>query len=202
MREMREYQQKLLKSESKVVMCNWDRGKGKTYSIIQKILQESGNWVFITKTCHSKQAMIYDELAKVLKDIGLGYVLRTNNNKIELIIVDNKAINIYFENSNTFRNGIRYDYIVFDDEKIDLEIIREVKFNKGFKQVIITTTTDDFQYISDRAEPININKAEWIDKQIKELMIEFSKIRKDERTTITREKILEMIRKLEDLRCK
>lgn len=202
MREMREYQQKLLKSESKVVMCNWDRGKGKTYSIIQKILLEGGNWVFITKTCHSKQAIIYDELAKSLKDIGLGYDLRANNNKIELRIVDGKAINIYFENSNTFRNGIRYDYIVFDDEKIDLEIIREVKFNKGFKQVIITTTTDDFQYISDKAELINIDKAEWIDQQIKELMIEFSKIKKDERTTITREKILEMIRKLEDLRCK
>lgn len=201
MSEMREYQQKLLKSERKIVMCNWDRGSGKTHSIIQKMLQECGNWVFITRTCYSKQALIRDELIKFLKSKNIDYYITVKNNEIVLIIVNDKAIHIYFESSNTFRNGIRYDYVVFDDDKVDLDVIREVKANRGLKQIIITTTMDDFEYISDeRINVFNIDKDEWINQQIKELMIEFSNIRKDERTTITREKILEMIKQLENMK--
>lgn len=202
MSEMREYQQRLLRSESKIVMCNWKRGNGKTYSIIQKILQEGGDWVFITQNCYSKQNIIYDELSKNLRGRNLSYSLKINSNKIELIIVNGKTINIYFENPNTFRCSIRYDYVVFDDDKIDLEVIREAKTIRGLKQIVITTTMSDFEYISDDNKiEENINKHEWIEQQIKELMMEFSKIRKDERTTITREKILGMIRQLEDMRC-
>ena len=158
MSEMREYQQRLLKSESKVVLCNWERGNGKTHSIIQKILQEGGDWVFITQTCYSKQNIIYDELSKTLRGRNLSYSLKINNNKIELIIVSDKTIHIYFENPNTFRCSIRYDYVVFDDDKIDLEVIREIKINRGFKQVIITTTMDDFEYISNKQEVVELNK--------------------------------------------
>ena len=200
MSEMREYQQRLLKSESKVVLCNWERGNGKTYSIISKILQEGGDWVFITQTYYSKQNIIYGELSKILRGRNLSYSLKINNNKIELIIVNDKTINIYFESSYAFRNRIRYDYVVFDDEKIDLDLIREIKTNRDFKQVIITTTMDDFEYISDKQEVVELNRKEWINQQIKELMMEFSKIRKDERTTMTREKILGMIRQLEDMK--
>ena len=204
---MREYQQELLKSESKIVMCNWERGSGKTYSVIQKILREGGDWVFITPCCHNKQRLIYNELHECLKGEKLAYHIKTDNNRIELTLLKDKDVHIYFETPDNFRFSIKYDFIVFDDCEHILDndirvIIKEAKTIRGLKQIIITTTMDYFEYISDKEEVIDVDKTEWIEQQIKELMIEFSKIRKDERTTMTREKILGMIRQLENLRCK
>lgn len=199
MSEMREYQQKLLNSDKKIVMCNWERGNGKTHAIMQKILQSEGNWVFITNTVHSKQNLMYDKISQALKSYGKGFVLETRGNMIALTFVCEKKIHIYFENANTFRYGIKYDYVVFDDEIVDIEVIRQAKTIRGLKQIIIATTDEDFEYIDD-GNNLTIDKENWIEQQIKELMIEFSNISKNERTTMTREKILGMIKQLESMR--
>ncbi len=181
----REYQQKLIESKSKIVFCNWDRGKGKTYSIIQKMLKEGGGWTFISSLSNTKQRIIQRELEdwkianpKIIRDF------KCRNERIEIYFnreYEVKPLFISFERHENFRISPRIDYIVFDDDEIDLSIIKEAITIRGLKQIIIATTMrESFEYISDKEDKIEIDEQEWVKQQIKELMQEFANIPKAE----------------------
>lgn len=212
MSEMREYQQKMLKSKSKIVMCNWNRGKGKTYSIIQKMLQKGGSWVFITPTCTRKCDVIHKELEMYFREENICYrEFKVFNNRIEIhfnkefYIKDGvRDLYILFENADNFRISLKVDYVVIDDYELNSRdeirrVISEAKTIRGLEQIIITTSIDDFEYIDDK-EIINIDKSKWIDSEINKLMNEFSNIPKEENTTKRRDIILNMIERLESMR--
>lgn len=213
MSEMREYQQKMLKSKSKIVMCNWNRGKGKTYSIIQKMLQKGGSWVFITPTCKRKCDVIHKELEMYFREENIYYrEFNVFSNKIEIhfnkdfYIKDGvKDLYILFENADKFRISPKVDYVVIDDYEFNSSdeirrVISEAKTIRGLEQIIITTSIDDFEYIDDKEDIVEINEQEWNDNQIKELMQEFASIPKADNTTKRREVILGMIDKLSCMR--
>lgn len=213
MSEMREYQQKLIKSKCKIVLCNWNRGKGKTYSIIQKMLQKGGSWVFITPICTRKCDVIHKELEMYFREENICYrEFKVSNNRIEIhfnkefYLRDGvKDLYILFENADKFRFSPKVDYVVIDDYELNSRdeirrVISEAKTIRGLEQIIITTSIDDFEYISDKEDIIEINEQEWIDNQIRELMKEFANIPKADNTTKRREVILGMIDKLSCMR--
>lgn len=213
MSEMREYQQKLIKSKCKIVLCNWNRGKGKTYSIIQKMLQKGGSWVFITPICTRKCDVIHKELEMYFREENICYrEFKVSNNRIEIhfnkefYLRDGvKDLYILFENADKFRFSPKVDYVVIDDYELNSrdeirKVISEAKTIRGLEQIIITTSIDDdFEYIDDK-EIINIDKSKWIDSEINKLMNEFSNIPKEENTTKRRDIILNMIERLESMR--
>lgn len=212
MSEMREYQQKLIKSKCKIVLCNWNRGKGKTYSIIQKMLQKGGSWVFITPICTRKCDVIHKELEMYFREENMCYrEFKVSNNRIEIhfnkefYLRDGvKDLYILFENADKFRFSPKVDYVVIDDYELNSrdeirKVISEAKTIRGLEQIIITTSIDDFEYIDDK-EIINIDKSKWIDSEINKLMNEFSNIPKEENTTKRRDIILNMIERLESMR--
>nr|DAJ80648.1 MAG TPA: terminase [Caudoviricetes sp.] len=209
---MREYQQKLIKSKCKIVLCNWNRGKGKTYSIIQKMLQKGGSWVFITPICTRKCDVIHKELEMYFREENICYrEFKVSNNRIEIhfnkefYLRDGvKDLYILFENADKFRFSPKVDYVVIDDYELNSrdeirKVISEAKTIRGLEQIIITTSIDDFEYIDDK-EIINIDKSKWIDSEINKLMNEFSNIPKEENTTKRRDIILNMIERLESMR--
>lgn len=213
MSEMREYQQKMLKSKSKIVMCNWNRGKGKTYSIIQKMLQKGGSWVFITPTCTRKCDVIHKELEMYFREENICYrEFKVFNNRIEIhfnkefYIKDGvRDLYILFENADNFRISLKVDYVVIDDYELNSRdeirrVISEAKTIRGLEQIIITTSIDNFEYIDDKENKIEINEQEWIDNQIRELMKEFASIPKADNTTKRREVVLDMINRLNHMR--
>lgn len=212
MSEMREYQQKLIKSKCKIVLCNWNRGKGKTYSIIQKMLQKGGSWVFITPICTRKCDVIHKELEMYFREENICYrEFKVFNNRIEIhfnkefyLKYGVKDLYILFENADKFRISPKVDYVVIDDYELNSRdeirrVISEAKTIRGLEQIIITTSIDDFEYIDDK-EIINIDKSKWIDDEINKLMVEFSNIPKEENTTKRRDIILNMIERLEHMK--
>ena len=49
MSEMRVYQDKMLNSKKEIVVCNWERGEGKTYSVFRKIIEnKNGKYLYIS----------------------------------------------------------------------------------------------------------------------------------------------------------
>lgn len=201
----REYQQKLIESKSKIVFCNWDRGKGKTYSIIQKMLKEGGSWTFISSVSNTKQRIIQRELEDwKIANPKIIMEFKCRNERIEIYFnreYEVEPLFISFETYKNFRISPRIDYIVFDDDEINLSIIKEAIAIRGLKQIIIATTMrESFEYISDKEDKIEIDEQEWIDNQIKELMKEFANIPKADNTTKRREVVLDMINRLNHMR--
>lgn len=199
MRE-RNYQQKLIKSESKVVFCNWDRATGKTYSIAKKVLEKHGNWVFISNTPSNKTKIIQEKINELLKG-ELDYYREVHDfdficsqNSIDIKYDGNymKPISIKVVEPKNFRPSPTIDYVVFDDE-FDYDAFREAKTIKGLNQIIIVSS-EEIEYISDKED--FINEDEWIDKEINKLMKEFSDIDNAENTTKRREIVLNMIERL------
>lgn len=199
MRE-RNYQQKLIKSESKVVFCNWDRATGKTYSIVKKILERHGNWVFISNTPSNKTRIIKEKIDELFKG-ELDYYQEVNDfdfictqNSIDIKFDGNymKPISIKVVEPKNFRPSPTIDYVVFDDE-FDYDTFRETKSIRELNQIIITSS-EEIEFISDKEDIVN--EDEWIDKEINKLMKEFSDIDNAENTTKRREIVLSMIERL------
>lgn len=199
MRE-RNYQQKLINSQAKVVFCNWDRGVGKTYSIVKKILEKHGNWVFISNTPSNKTKIIKEKIDELFKGEldyyrevhDFDFICSQNSIDIKYDVNYMKPISIKVIEPKNFRPSPTIDYVVFDDE-FDYDIFREAKSIRGLSQIIITSS-EEIEYISNKEDIIN--EDEWIDKEINKLMREFSDINNAENTTKRREIVLNMIERL------
>lgn len=205
MSEKRVYQDKMLNSKKEIVICNWERGTGKTYSILNKAMY-----------CDKKCAYFsYNE--------GM-----TIKNHVNNIVKEEEKIQIkpFYEFENTsqrtilkrFKDGIRgikLEMYYFDPNNVDklrgLKDFRYAFFDEcfpsesilralriiGVEQIFIMMTNDNVEYINNR----NSTKIEnFYDNQIEELMIEYSDVSKTEKTTLTREKILQQIHILQEMK--
>ena len=146
MREMRDYQEKMLNSNKRIVMCNWDRQTGKTYSILEKI----------TKTNLNRIAIITPiDAIKYNKYIGdlLEYEFNYNNvvkNKYS-VIVDDKEIYTYNYDYNM--RGLKYFDGIFFDEYIPSSYELRYKIYPILKEngkIFIMFTNNDIEYITDK----------------------------------------------------
>lgn len=204
MSEMREYQQKMLESKGKgIVLCDWDRGKGKTYSIAN----------FIAKNIN------FDRPLKILI-IGGNYYCRYIQEELKRIINDEFDIVVYsgietitvigFKDGKKYvladiivtssvekSRGMKLDYVLCD-EYIPSSNELNIFYNSGAKKAYILGTFG-IDYISDKEFKIS-NENEWIDNEINKLMCEFSSIDSAENTTKRREIILCMITKLKSMK--
>jgi hypothetical protein len=99
-----------------------------------------------------------------------------------------------------YSRGQRNIKIAFCDEcYIDKLYIDSVLKPLDVKQIYMMFTYDNVEYIDSR----NSSKVEnFYDNQIEELMIEYSNITKNEKTTLTREKILQQIHILQEMKKK
>jgi hypothetical protein len=204
MSEKRVYQDKMLNSEKEIVVCNWERGDGKTYSIFNKILQNrSGKYLYISPF---EPIALQEHIRKYVdknKQIILDYRISRDRVTIEFAQRDyedydkNAILEIFCIKPNTEFKGQRNIKMAFCDEcYLDKKYIDSILKPMDVKQVYFMLTNDDFEYIDSR----NSTKVEnFYEKQIEELMIEYSNIPKNERTTLTRENILKQIKVLQDM---
>lgn len=193
MSELRDYQKKMLGSKSKVVFCNWDRGEGKTYSICEKILRSDGKCLCISDSNNYNKYLesIFEEKRQVK-------IIKSNCREMELWFGD-ESIYITFVKINDLGNciGARFDNVFFDEVIPNKDVLDSIIMPMVSNQVYIMKTIIEgyaFEYID--SNKIKESKIEWIDKQIEDLMNEFGGIAKNERTTMTREKVLGLIENL------
>ena len=205
MREKRDYQVKALYSPKQIVVCNWDRGKGKTYTLVEKIRKEF-------KWTNKDMDVLYivqgnvDTYSKLvfqyLKEDIYNVEYEINNFISKIVMKDkDKILTIYFiniDNLYAIKGSSKKDYIMFDDcypSKNQLDIV-EPLLKKKSSQIYITLTADNVEYIDDDRD---FNEKEEIKQQIKELYLEFRNVEKSDKTTIRREKILQQIQVLKML---
>lgn len=208
----REYQQKMLNSESKIVLCDWDRGKGKSYTSFQHAIKNGGCYLVVSLNnnlinMYSKSLIeeYKEEYGDIFRDVNI------TKNYIKIIfnrsgsIKGFKNVEIIFSDVEESHRKL-FDYVIFDERIPALEEIRHLNKMKSLKQIFIMTTLNEdrnckyFEFITDKDEPINMSNEEWIENEIKKLMNEFSKIPNSENTTKTRMIILEMIEKFKNMR--
>lgn len=190
----RVYQEKMLNSKAKIVFCNWKRGEGKTYSIFRKIIEE-----YVQKSIYVSQSN-----NKVLGSYFKRYAER---NEYDIKIDKNIKISIDFKGAieitclNTISDynirGVKDIEYIFFDEYMPTE--RELDLLKILnpKQIYIMTTKEDMECIDN----VSVQDfSDFYDEQIKELMIEYASTPKKENTTMTRDKILQQIKMLKDMK--
>lgn len=204
MSEMREYQQKMLESKGKgIVLCDWDRGKGKTYSIANFIAKNInfnrplkilivGNY-----DCREIAILLRRKLERKISINGFdivyhgvkGITVSSFNDSKKYILAD-IVTTLNIEKTR----GMEIDYALCD-EYIPSSNELNMFYNSGAKKVYILGTFG-IDYISDK----EVNEEEWIDNEINKLMCEFSSIDNAENTTKRREIILCMITKLKSMK--
>lgn len=204
MSEMREYQQKLIKSRSNVVIGDWNRRVGKTSTIAESIWRNCGDIIEDTIKVLVVSGYEYKAVSNLIQDYLDGItdnnieVVARGFNKMFVKYEGSMIIDITFTNSIENSRGMKVDY-VYCDEYMPSSNEISIFNNSGAKRIYILGTFD-FEYISDKENKIEINEQEWVGQQIKELMKEFAEIPKRENTTKTREVILGMIMRLESMK--
>lgn len=201
MSEKRVYQEKMLNSKKEIVICNWERGQGKTHSIFTKIVRHGvGKYIYISSF---EPVMLKNEIKEYVRNLS-NYIKTSKFSKDEIIIeftnsdfINGGFIEIYFlKPSADFRGKRNMDIAFFDECYPDKLYIDGVLKPMGVKQIYTMFTNDSIEYIDSRN---SVKVENFYSNQIEELMIEYSNIPKNEKTTITREKILQQIKILQDM---
>lgn len=215
--KLNKYQKELLESDKRLIICDWDRGLGKSYGtfayIHNKCVKDKTNVLYIgfNPTVYCK--MFNDFICKnKLKDYieyieGYDFVYY-NKSKIYF---RNKSLNI-----NTLRGLYNFDYIIFDDSfsienlfkfkdyiNYSTKIIITLSSNKNPKIDIFSYKNNDGNCYENEIEENKINNItieSFKDKSIKKLMKEYLNMESIERTSMTRERILGMIKTINELK--
>jgi hypothetical protein len=215
----------MLNSKSEIVFCNWERGKGKTEAVFEKILKEKAKSLYISqnfygvKLFRDKVKSLMEEAKGKIRDIGdIVYNLDISNGirhqvdcmklttNEDYLKFRDEFIDVKYISYENFKNGdskeCRIDFAFFDECIPTSDMINTLK-SMGVKQIIIMKTlfegNNEVEFITD----YNIFKEDsFCDRQIKEIMNEFEKIPQTDRTTLTRNNLLDMIEKLQRIKNK
>lgn len=215
MSEKRVYQEKMLNSKKEIVVCNWERGEGKTYSIFTKIMEEkNGKFIYISpfETCTLRD--YFDEYIHTSSEKDFIKLFKISRDKLYLEFNNGNIIEVFLMKPSSNFRGSRNIKIAFCDEYYpSKEFIDTILKPIDVKQVYIMMTNDNMEYIDSRNDiekdfmkkcsKIASNKNsmnDFIDSAIVKLVYEFSLIAQTEKTTMTRNSILDMIMKLQSLR--
>jgi hypothetical protein len=200
MSEKRVYQEKMLSSEKEIVICNWERQKGKTYSIFRKIMEnKNGKYLYISPFNSIALKDCFKEYTYKRKDTIKLYKSSRDNDSIEFN--DGNKIEVFYVKPNTQFRGCRNIKIAFFDEcYINKEYIDSILKPMDVKQVYCMITNDNIEYIDSRQIKNDFTTKEFYDIQIKELMEEYAETPKNKNTTLSRENILKQIKVLQDMK--
>ena len=210
--KLNKYQEELMKSNKNVIICDWDRATGKTWGVFNYINEKCINKPLKILYLNHSILIMFEEFKKFLmkndlqKDID--YIKKSN--------IDGKFIyrntsvihfkNIKNINADYFRRMGYFDYIVLDDiiDVYCLFNIKDLITNKT--KIIITLTSSDNSNVDilsyknnlDNSENISINSFKEI--AINKLMKEFLSMDFTEKTSMTRERLLGMIKTIRELK--
>ena len=210
--KLNKYQEELMKSNKNVIICDWDRATGKTWGIFNYINEKCINKPLKILYLNHSILIMFEEFKKFLmkndlqKDID--YIKKSNIDG-EFIYRNTSVIhfkNIKNINADYFRRMGYFDYIVLDDiiDVYCLFNIKDLITNKT--KIIITLTSSDNSNVDilsyknnlDNSENISINSFK--ETAINKLMKEFLSMDFTEKTSMTRERLLGMIKTIRELK--
>ncbi|HAT4302320.1 TPA: hypothetical protein I9089_002427 [Clostridium perfringens] len=192
------WKEELLNAKEEVIYVNCKRGEGATTTIIEKILNTDKDikvlYIGNYKTIEDKLLKITQEENSLISTLDTDYrvreafVVTTNKNKIKI-----KCIM-----SDIFIKGINYDIGISDGYYLDIP-----DSIKGCKQQIIILPPDE-EYKTKRLISSDESKEELpltqrINNYRKNLFTELENIPMNDKTTMTRERIIGMIKSLDHI---
>lgn len=214
MREKREYQQKVLNSNSKITICPWARDTGKSTTIfmdIEKDIIEKSEYHHIIVTGMMGATILK---AKLLKN----YLNNFNNYKIDIesnegvswVLINNDEDHTLKESICIISRNDVYDYVnklstnakfkVYFDSYYPLMsgLINILRFPNSRIFIFHNEITD--LNIIPSSDSYVVGDDGWYDKEINKLKKEFSDIDGQENNTKRRECILSMINTLSNMK--
>ena len=199
MSEKRIYQEKMLNSEKEIVVCNWERGEGKTYSIFRKIMEnKNGKYLYVSPFSGRTLQDYFKELCLAETENIKNFSNSKEFTKIEYKNGD--KLEVYYSLFNSDNNNIigkRNIGMAFYDECYpNKDTINKILKPIDVNQIFIMMTNDNIEYINSRKA---FDCQGFFKQQIEELMMEYSNLSKTQNTTMTRENILKQIKALQDM---
>jgi hypothetical protein len=205
----KKYKQDLLKSNKKVVFCKWSRVSGKTSSAIKLMINgDEGQYSYFTNNI----SYAMEEIRNIKRDELKGHCNLMDKTNVKIMtprgtVIENKNGKIdidFYSNRDITGDGLRgsknlgvciFDEYVPSSKEVDL------LYQCGAKRIIVLTTIEDFEYISDKNNG-EYDIENFINEQIIELAKEYSEIPKYQSTTMTRERVLSQIKDFCELKDK
>ena len=249
MPKMFEYQRKIVENtNAKMIVGNFSRNAGKSYTMACKILHNRPSLVFFVANSDSQFKSLQEKFREIFSmDREVNSELQCishSNEKTTITFINGEIVNIY--NYRKFKtddymhrktpNLLLYSDCLPMDNILGEQIIsmvsmpvRDLKRFFGLTGVLVVNAGlkelyenklmnkecidelregkdrffgedidlfNEYEMIFGKEIETKLNKIEWIDKQIEDLMNEFGGIAKNERTTMTREKVLGLIENL------
>ena len=199
MSEMRVYQDKMLNSKKEIVVCNWERGEGKTYSIFRKIMEnKNGKYLYISPF---EPRALQDYFREYVYEENILIKLhKCSRDKISIEFNNGDILEVFCYKPNNEPRALRNISITFFDEYYpSKEYIDSIVKPKDVIQIFIMMINNNIEYIDSRTN--KITRSNFCDIQIEELMIEYAETPKNKNTTLSRENILKQINVLQNMRC-
>lgn len=208
-KELNGHVEELTKSKSKINICDWDRGCGKSTTMFEfinrKCLNEKCNILLLydknISIMINKINNYYTE-CKYLKNINK-FIMNRNDGKVKYFNGSNIDIKTF--NADFIRGmNIKYDYIIIDDNYSykNLFLIKDLEINiKPTTQFIFTLSSNDrpdiniIKYNKDD----NINEETFKKETLSKLINEYNTLPNNKTTTMTRLNILNMIKIIKEL---
>lgn len=215
MREMREYQQKLLNTESKITLCPWTRQTGKTTAIFMDIENDIVNktgYHHIMVNDRMDVCLVKARLMKIYFETNTNYRVsweidkgnvfvsihnRENDTLLERLIITSK----HFVN-DVFNDTLNLDTkfkVYYDDYYPLLSGLTNILKRPNSKIIIFHNDIPDINIIYSNNNYIDIDE-DWYTNEMNKLKKEFSDIEGQENNTKRRECLLSMIRELFDMK--
>lgn len=190
------WKKELLNAKEEFIWIKYERGEGATYAVVEKILNTDKD---INVLYIGNYRTLEDKLMELKeKDVSIIAKLETNyrDRKAFVKTIFGNEIRIICTTNNTFKGG-NFDIGISDGLHIDIpEAIKECK------QKIIILPEEEYR----TKRLINSDKVlgklplnERIENYKKELFTELENIPMNDKTTMTRERIIGMIKSLDHI---
>lgn len=215
MREMREYQQKVLESDSKITICPWSRITGKTTAIFMDIENDIVNktaYHHIMVNTRMDICIVKARLLKIYFEANSSYRVdwETSKNTIfisiynreseklleSLVITPKDSVNDVI---NDILNLDTKFKVYYDDYYPLMSNLTNILRRANSKIVIFHNDIPDINIIYSNNNYIDIDE-DWYTNEMNKLKKEFSDIEGQENNTKRRECLLSMIRELSDMK--
>lgn len=215
MREMREYQQKVLESDSKITICPWSRITGKTTAIFMDIENDIVNktgYHHIMVNTRMNICIVKARLLKIYFETNSSYRVdwEISKNRIfisiynreseklleSLVITPKDSVNDVI---NDILNLDTKFKVYYDDYYPLMSNLTNILRRANSKIVIFHNDIPDINIIYSNNNYIDIDE-DWYTNEMNKLKKEFSDIEGQENNTKRRECLLSMIRELSDMK--
>lgn len=195
---MKKWQEKMLNSKNRIVVCNCNRGSGKTLSIFGRIISEgTGNFIYFNNNSFDRIKFLFKEHAEYEESL---MKITITLNKIICEYKDGGIIEVsLYKPYNANIGGLKNIKMAFFDDCIPTEnFLNNDSRQMLIKQIYIFITNKDLEFIDDEEVGIK-SENDFINYNIAKLQYEFNNI-EGENSIKKRNDILDMIIKLESMR--